>query len=201
MSVLHHHTEKTRTDTNRTAAATADDDTRQSATVARVLATLRITTGLLFLWAFLDKTFGLGYATPAQNAWIDGGSPTKGFLGGVSAGPLQDMFNAWAGQAWADWLFMIALAGVGVAVLLGIGLRVSAAAGVALMLFMWVAEWPLARHTSTGELTRSTNPLIDYHVVYAIVLVLLAACYAGHTWGLGRMWAQLPLVRRNRWLI
>lgn len=195
MSVLHDHNQAlSNTDT-----ATAGDYTRRDTTVARVLAALRITTGLLFLWAFLDKMFGLGYAT--QNAWIDGGSPTKGFLGGVNVGPLQDTFNAWAGQPWADWLFMLSLAGIGIAVTLGIGLRVSAIAGTLLMLFMWAAEWPLAQHNAAGELTRSTNPLIDYHIIYAIVLILLAACYAGRTWGLGRMWAQLPLIRRNRWLI
>ena len=32
---------------------------------------------LRFLWAFLDKAFGLGYATPSGNAWINGGSPTR----------------------------------------------------------------------------------------------------------------------------
>ena len=30
---------------------------------ARTLAALRITTGFVFLWAFFDKTFGLGYST------------------------------------------------------------------------------------------------------------------------------------------
>src|ERR1044072_1320309 len=43
-------------------------------------ASLRLLTGFAFLWAFLDKTFGLGYATPSGKGWIDGGSPTKGFL-------------------------------------------------------------------------------------------------------------------------
>lgn len=194
MSVLHERVNVTNSETDRTTRPV-------TATVgSRVLGLLRITTGLVFLWAFLDKTFGLAYATPAQNAWIDGGSPTKGFLGGINYGPMQDMFNAWAGQAWADWLFMIALAGIGIAVLLGIGLRIAAGSGVVLMLFMWMAEWPLAQHTSTGELTRSTNPLIDYHIVYAIVLVLLAVCAAGRTWGLGRMWGETSLIRRYRWL-
>lgn len=46
------------------------------------------------LWAFLDKTFGLGYATPAANAWVDGGSPTKGFLGNVQVGPMQSTLQS-----------------------------------------------------------------------------------------------------------
>lgn len=170
-------------------------------TGSRVFAVLRISLGLLFLWAFMDKTFGWGYATPAANAWVSGGSPTKGFLGGVATGPFQDMFNSWAGQAWADWLFMLALAGIGLAVLFGVGLRIAAVSGTLLLLMMWAAEWPLARHTSAGELTRSTNPLLDDHIVYAVVLIALALCYAGNTWGLGRRWAALPFVTRNRWLI
>ena len=88
-----------------------------------VLAVLRVMMGLTFLWAFLDKTFGLGYATPAAKAWVDGGSPTKGFLGNVQVGPMQSTLQSWAGSGWADWLFMIGLLGIGLALLLGVGMR------------------------------------------------------------------------------
>ena len=45
---------------------------------------LRLALGVEFLWAFVDKLFGLGYSTPSARAWLNGGSPTKGFLkGGV----------------------------------------------------------------------------------------------------------------------
>ena len=49
---------------------------------------LRLALGFEFLWAFLDKTFGLGYSTPSSQAWINGGSPTKGFLSGAECRPL-----------------------------------------------------------------------------------------------------------------
>ena len=39
----------------------------------RALAVLRILYGLTFLWAFIDKVFGFGYATPSGKGWIDGG--------------------------------------------------------------------------------------------------------------------------------
>jgi len=42
---------------------------------------------------------------------------------------------------------------------------------------------------------------VDYHIIYALALIALAVTYAGHTWGLGRLWAKLPFVHRNRWLI
>jgi thiosulfate dehydrogenase [quinone] large subunit len=168
---------------------------------ARFLAVVRVTLGFVFLWAFLDKTFGFGYATPSAKAWINGGSPTKGFLSGVEVGPFESTFHSWAGTTWADWLFMLGLLGIGVALLLGVALRAAAASGTVMMLLMWAAEWPLAKHTSAGAPSMSTNPIVDYHIVYALVLIALVVTYAGNTWGLGRRWARLPFVQRNRWLL
>lgn len=176
-------------------------DQTHSTLTDRCLAVLRLATGFIFLWAFADKFLGLGYATPSERAWTAGGSPTKGFLGHVDTGPFRSMFHDWAGAAWADWLFMLGLAGIGLAVMLGISLRVSAIAGSLMMLLMWVAEWPLSQTTSAGGPSGSTNPIVDYHVIYAIALVVVAAAHAGNTWGLGRLWAALPIVRANPWLI
>ncbi|WP_449352049.1 hypothetical protein [Streptomyces shaanxiensis] len=167
---------------------------------AYALASLRLLTGFVFLWAFLDKTFGLGYATASGKAWIDGGSPTKGFLGGVAAGPMEATFHSWAGDAWADWLFMLGLLGIGVALTTGVALRFAALAGTVMMALMWTAEWPPAQHLSDGSPSMSTNPFADYHLVYALILIALAAASAGDTLGLGRRWAGLPFVGRNRWL-
>ena len=60
-----------------------DGDQHQIITTAagRALAVLRIAFGLEFLWAFVDKVFGFGYATPSGKGWIDRGDPTAGFLG------------------------------------------------------------------------------------------------------------------------
>ncbi|BCY07398.1 hypothetical protein [Actinoplanes sp. L3-i22] len=160
---------------------------------AKTLAVLRFATGFVFLWAFLDKTFGFGYATPSAKAWINGGSPTKGFLSSVEAGPFQSLFHNLAGNVVVDWAFMLGLLGIGLALILGIGLRVAAGATTAMMAMMWLAEWPLA--------SGSSNPIVDYHVIYALGAVIIALTYAGHTWGLGRLWARLPLIQKNRWLI
>ncbi|MEV1122037.1 hypothetical protein AB0I91_43880 [Actinosynnema sp. NPDC049800] len=176
-----------------TTAARAD-------TGAVALAVLRITTGFVFLWAFFDKLFGLGYATKAANAWIDGGSPTKGFLSRVAVGPFESTFHAMAGAWWADWLFMLGLLAIGIAVIAGVGLRLAAITGTLMMLLMWAAEWPLAQFTSAGEPSMSTNPVIDYHIIYAAALIAVAAAGAGATWGLGRWWATLPVVRDHAWL-
>jgi thiosulfate dehydrogenase [quinone] large subunit len=168
---------------------------------AKFLAVFRVVLGFEFLWAFLDKTFGLGYATPSARAWINGGSPTKGFLSGVAVGPFESTFHSWAGTTWANWLFMVGLLAIGIALILGVGLRIAAVSGTLMMLGMWAAEWPLAKFTSAGEPTMSPNPIVDYHIIYALGLIALALTYAGHTWGLGKLWAKLPFVQRNRWLL
>jgi thiosulfate dehydrogenase [quinone] large subunit len=170
-------------------------------TAAKALAVLRVATGFVFLWAFLDKTFGLGYSTSSAKAWIHGGSPTRGFLSSVDVGPFQSAYHSMAGTWWADWLFMLGMLGVGIALIAGVALRVAAGAGVLIMAMMWFGEFPLAQHTSAGAPSASTNPITDYHFIYAVVLVVLAAAYAGHRWGLGRVWARLPFVQRHRWLI
>lgn len=161
----------------------------------RALAVLRLATGFIFLWAFLDKAVGLGFSTPAERAWVNGGTPSQGFLASDSVtGPLKSFFAGIASPA-TDVLFMLAMLGVGVAVMLGIGLRISAVVGAFVMVLMYLAEWPFAVNTA------STNPLVDYHIIYALALIVVAVTHAGDTWGFGRVWKRLPLVRKNRWLI
>ena len=158
---------------------------------AIAIALLRLSIGFVFLWAFLDKFFGLGYSTPSARAWINGGSPTKGFLSHVDVGPLQSAFNSIAGTWWADTLFMLGLLGIGLAVMLGVFMNVSAIAGTLMMVLMWAAEWPLAQFTSSGELTGSTNPFMDYHLIYALVLIVLAVLGAGRYFGIAPWWARV----------
>jgi thiosulfate dehydrogenase (quinone) large subunit len=172
-----------------------------TSTATRALAVLRISTGFIFLWAFLDKTFGLRYSTPSAKAWIHGGSPTKGFLASVEVGPFQSLFHSIAGTWWANTLFMLGLLGVGVAVIAGVALRAAAVAGVILVAGMWLAEFPLAQHTSAGAPSGSSNPIVDYHFLYAVALIVVALTYAGSTWGLGKVWARLPFVHRHPWAL
>ncbi|WP_406632638.1 hypothetical protein [Amycolatopsis sp. WGS_07] len=195
MSVKHEHDKPTAA---RIPAHRTETDSPRPGYGARSLAVLRIAAGLLFLWPFADKLFGLGYATPASGAWLHGGSPTYGFLSKADAGPLAPMFHAWAGTWWADWLFMLSLLAIGLALIAGAGLRIAAVSGTVLLVLMWAAEWPPARTTGAGAPTHSTNPILDYHLVYALVLIALAATCAGDTWGIGRRWAAL--IGHRTWL-
>jgi len=161
----------------------------------RSLAVLRLATGFIFLWAFFDKTFGLGFSTPTERAWLNGGTPAQGFLNSEAVtGPLQPFFVSIATPV-TDALFMLGMVAVGLAVMLGIGIRISAVAGSLIMVFMYLAEWPFAANLA------STNPLVDYHIIYALALITVAFLSAGDTWGLGRAWKSLPFVGSHRWLI
>lgn len=165
------------------------DDAARALQARHVLAITRIAIAWVFLWAFLDKTFGLGFATESGDAWINGGSPTFGFLNFATEGKAFHDFFAGLSGAFSDWLFMIGLLGIGLALLLGIGMRIAAVAGSAMLVLMWAAELPL-----------ENNPFIDDHIVYALVLIALAIYGAGRTFGLGRAWERLPIVQRYRFL-
>jgi len=161
----------------------------------RALAVLRLSTGFIFLWAFLDKTFGLGFSTPVAKAWINGGTPSQGFLNSPAVvGPFKPFFAAIASPT-SDVLFMIGMLAIGVAVMLGIGLRVSAVVGTVILIFMYLAEWTF------GPNTASTNPVIDYHIIYALSLIVVAVLSAGDGWGFGLAWKRLSFVQNHRWLI
>ncbi|MCK9796038.1 DoxX family membrane protein [Isoptericola sp. 4D.3] len=156
----------------------------------RALALCRLLLSGVFLWPVLDKTFGLGYATPPERAWVSGSSPTAGYLGSIES-PLAGSFATLTGPA-VDWLFMLGMLGTGLALLLGIGLRVAAVAGGLLMLTLWLSVWPFA--------PGSQNPVVDQHVVYVALLAALALTRAGDTWGLGRAWAASPVPGSGTWL-
>jgi thiosulfate dehydrogenase [quinone] large subunit len=149
-----------------------------------VWALVRLSLGWIFLWAFLDKLFGLGHETTSKQAWINSGHPTYGFLMHAAKGPLKGFYNGIAGTAWADWLFMLALAGLGIALILGIGMRIAAVAGTILCVMMWSTVLP-----------PENNVFMDYRLIFALVIIGLALVEAGDTLGLGRPWGRTALVR------
>lgn len=152
------------------------------------LGVARILLGWVFLWAFLDKLFGLGLGTPAERAWISGSSATMGYLSGVE-GPFAGMFAAMAGNALVDWLFMLGMAGVGIAFLLGVAMLPAAVAGLLLMGGIYLSMLPLA-----------TNPFLDQHLFYVVLGFAFALSGTGRFIGLGRWWAGLPVISKNVWL-
>ena len=181
-----------------TPVAASDEGARQMFTTTparRALAILRIAFGLTFLWAFFDKLLALGYHTGygqdgtldrfGDAAWINGGSPTEGFLKFGADGPFEGFYHSLAGTAFADWSFMIGLLGIGTALTFVIGLRFAAYAGALLYVMMWTVVLP-----------PENNPVLDDHVLGAITLVVLYLTHAGDTWGFGRLWARTRIATR-----
>jgi thiosulfate dehydrogenase (quinone) large subunit len=161
-----------------------------------LIALIRVSMGWVFLWAFLDKLLGLGFATcktetgtqfMCSKAWLAGGSPTQGFLIHGTSGPFASWFQAIQSPV-VDWLFMIGLLGIGLALILGIGMRIAAYSGSIMLVLMYLAALP------------ENNPLIDDHIIYAMVLLLLSWVHAGYYYGLGRWWHKLAVVQKNTWL-
>lgn len=180
----------------------------------KFLSLTRISIGFVFLWAFLDKLLALGFATGrnpetgevdflGERAWINGHHVTEGYLksaagefGGEPAGVYGEMFTGWGDFAIGafrplDWIFMIALLGVGLSLMLGIGTRVGALSATGLLLFMYLAHFD-----------NTNNPFLDDHIVYSLAAI-------GIVWvelqrqdiGLGKWWRGLDIVQKNRWLI
>jgi thiosulfate dehydrogenase [quinone] large subunit len=80
---------------------------------------------------------------------------------------------------------------IGLSLLVGLMVRVSAAFGVALMLMYWTAhmDWPF--------IESKENFIVDYHIVYVGVLILLISKHAEHVWGLDGWAEKLPLFERH----
>lgn len=150
---------------------------------------LRLSMGWLFLWPFLDKVFGLGFATEAGKAWINGVSPTAGFLTRAAKGPLAGFYHSLAGNVAVDWLFMAGLLLIGLALLLGILTRIAGQAGALMVILMYSALLPPQQ-----------NPFLDEHLLFALIMVGLTLVPSGQWLGFGKWWARLLIVRKYPWL-
>lgn len=169
------------------------------------LSLTRIAIGFVFLWAFVDKLLGLGFSTCrtvaedgtftidtfCEKAWVNGGHVTEGYLvyGGNVNSPFHDFFVNLGAQRWTDWIFMIGLLGIGLALMLGIGTKIGAISGTLMLVFMYLTQmWP------------STNPVLDEHLVYSLAIIGIVWVELGHqSIGLGSWWRKL--VGSNTWLV
>lgn len=147
---------------------------------------LRLSMGWIFFWAFIDKLFGLGFATASDKAWINGGSPTFGFLKFATKGPFADFYKGLAGSPLVDWLFMLGLLFVGVSLLLGIFVRLASLSGILMLVLMYTAGFIPPEH----------NPFLDEHLVYTIIMFGLLWSNSGDWLGLGKLWSKAGLVNK-----
>jgi thiosulfate dehydrogenase [quinone] large subunit len=77
---------------------------------------------------------------------------------------------------------------IGLSLISGLMVRVSASFGIMLMLVYWMA------HMDFPYIENKNNFLLDFHIVYAGVLGYLVAKRAGHVCGLDGLVERLPLL-------
>ena len=118
---------------------------------------LRITLGVQFLWAGIDKL---------------GGWSASGFLSG-STGPFAAFFQSLAGNVVVDQLNVWGLILIGLALIVGIFVRPAAFFSIILMGLYYLAHFE--QNTAHG--------LIDSHIIYIFIAILFLAGGAGHVFG------------------
>ena len=106
----------------------------------------------------------------------------------------HDIYAVFTTPTWAPIITFLVGYGhllIGLSLLFGLLVRVSASFGILLMLVYWTAhmDWPYIEDAN--------NFILDYHIVYAAVLGYLIAKRAGHVWGLDHWAGQLDFFKQH----
>lgn len=129
---------------------------------------LRVSLGWMFFWAGITKVLNpewtaAGYLSNAKN-FVE----MYDFFLSPQVLPIINFVNAWG------------LTLLGVSLILGVFVRISAPLGMLLMVLYYL---PLGfPHPNPNSY------IVDQHVIYFLGLAVLTAFDAGRIWGLGRRW-------------
>ena len=163
------------------------------------IAALRILVGVIFLWAGLEKVFAvepwsaagfLQFGTGGSLGWpfVTGEvaegtilNPTQGFWAGLGTneGALSVI----------NFLVPYGQIGIGVGLILGLLTRFSAAMGILMMLFFFVAAWDFA------------FGIVNQHLTYALVTAFLGLIGAGNYLGIDRSFGESASPGIRRWFL
>lgn len=138
---------------------------------------LRIALGWLFFYAGITKVINPEWTA---TGYLGGAKTLKGFYGWLASqgvSPIVDFINEWG------------LTLLGISLILGVFVRLSAPLGALMMILYWL---PIL----DGLRPNTHAFIVDEHIVYALTLLLLAAARAGRHWGLD---AKLLHTKLNRW--
>ena len=152
-----------------------------SDSIKNTLFLLRLGIGWVFFYAGWLKV--ITYFTPAKD-WT-----AAGFLGHLE-GPFAGLFSGMAGNTLINYLNAYGLLLVGVALLLGVLVRWSAFWGIVLMVLYYLAGFP-----------PENAFVVDQHIIYILVLVVLSAVGAGRNLGLDSSLENSGVVKSNPWLL
>jgi thiosulfate dehydrogenase [quinone] large subunit len=117
---------------------------------------------------------------------------TAGFLNHVVT--FHDFFAHFAAPTvlpYTDFLVKYGHLLIGLSLVSGLMVQISGPFGVLLMVTYYFAhmQWPFIED--------HTNLFVDFHIVYAVVIIFLIAHKASHVWGLDGLVARMPSVSQN----
>lgn len=146
---------------------------------------LRVSIGGLFFYSGITKILDPEWTAAGYLKGADTFFNFYQALTNTSVLPVVDFLNAWG------------LTLIGVALILGVFVRLASFAGIILMLLYYfpALQWPFVGTHSY---------IVDDHIIYALALLALAVFEAGRFWGLSSRWTKLSILARHpglkRWL-
>ena len=141
---------------------------------------LRIALGWVFLYAASHQVFVANFSI-------------VGFLNSTKT--FHGLFQLLTGPVIAPIVSFLVAYGhllIGLSLLSGLMVRLSAGFGIFIMLVYWMA------HMDFPYIGDTNSFIVDFHIVYALVLGLLIATRAGHVWGLDAWAARQPVIAGNK---
>ncbi|MEK7148164.1 MAG: DoxX family protein [Patescibacteria group bacterium] len=135
---------------------------------------LRISLGFLFLYAGFTKVIDPGWSAAG---YLKGAVTFSGFYQWLASSqilPFTNFLNEWG------------LTLIGVALILGVFVRLSAMLGAIIMILYY---FPILDFPLVGE----HGYIVDEHIIYATVLLLLGSLQAGRVWGLEKWCSSFPI--------
>ncbi|MCC6947924.1 MAG: DoxX family membrane protein [Bradyrhizobiaceae bacterium] len=151
----------------------------QTRTERGLILFFRLAMGWTFFYAALRQV--------SAPAWS-----VAGFLNNTKT--FHDVFSIFATPDVAPIVSFLVAYGhllIGLSLILGLMVRVSASFAILLMILYWMA------HMNFPYIDSATNFILDYHLVYAGVLLLLIIKRAGRVFGLDAWAEKLPFVQRH----
>lgn len=140
---------------------------------------LRVLIGWTFLYAASHQVFNPDFTV-------------SGLLG--KAKTFHDFFAMFTTPTMAKiTTFLVAYGhlAIGLSLISGCLVRISAPCGAAVLFLYWMA------HMDFPYISDTNNFIIDYHIIYGVVLVYLSVKSAGTYWGLDGYIAQQPYFDRR----
>ncbi|HEX5826104.1 MAG TPA: DoxX family membrane protein [Candidatus Limnocylindrales bacterium] len=165
----------------------------------RGMALLRITVGIIFLWAGLEKLLAPEAFTAAGFLqFATGGTLGWPFVAGEVAegtifNPTHDLWVSLAANESAMTLINVLVpfgqVGIGVSLILGLFTRFGAAMGALMMLFFFFAAWDFA------------YGVVNQHLTYALICASIYGLGAGRFYGLDGILADRFPAGFRKWFM